>query len=82
VASTDPIFKCREIVNFVMSMSGRDQRPHKSIKMHINDTKSNMKQLLDLIYMGVRLGEVFSLSPMAALSYGIGHGIMAGNIAC
>ncbi len=28
VASTGPIFKCRKIVNFVMSMSGRNRRPH------------------------------------------------------
>ncbi len=39
-----------------MSVYGRDRRPHRSIKTHSNDTKSNMKRLLDLIYTGVRLG--------------------------
>jgi hypothetical protein len=49
-------------------MSGHDQCLHRLIKTRSNHTKSNMKQLLELIYMGVRLGGVFSLSPMAALS--------------
>ncbi len=33
-----------------------------------NDTQINMKRLLELIYMGVRQGVMFSLSPMAASS--------------
>jgi hypothetical protein len=61
MASTGPIFKHRKIVNFVMLMSGRDQCLHRSIKTRKNDTKSNMKQLLDLIYTGVRQGGMDSL---------------------
>ncbi len=61
MVSTCPIFKRRKIVNFVTSMSGHDQRQHKSLKTHSNDTTSNMNCLLDFIYMGVRLGGVFSL---------------------
>ncbi len=53
VASTGPIFKRRKIINFVMLLSGRDWRPHKSLKTSSNDTKSKMKRLLDLIYTGV-----------------------------
>ncbi len=67
VASTGPIFKCREIVNFVTSMFSCNQRPHKLIKTHRNDTKNNMKQLLDLIYTGVSLGGMDSLLPVPAL---------------
>jgi hypothetical protein len=42
VASTGPIFKRHEIVNFVTSMSGRDRRPHNLLKTCSNDTKSNL----------------------------------------
>ena len=41
-ARTGPIFKRREIVNFVTSMSDRDRRPHKSLKTRRNDTESNL----------------------------------------
>jgi hypothetical protein len=68
VASTGPIFKRHEIVNFKMSMSGHDQHPHKLIKTCGNDTKSNMKQLLDLINMRVRLGGMDFLSPAPSLT--------------
>jgi hypothetical protein len=66
-ARTGPIFKCPKIVNFVVLTYRRNQRPHRSIKTGSNDTKSNMKQLLELIYTGVRLGIMFSLSLMAAM---------------
>jgi hypothetical protein len=42
-ARTGPRFKCREIVNFVMSACHRNQRPHRSIKIRSNDTQINMK---------------------------------------
>jgi hypothetical protein len=67
-ARTGPIFKRREIVNFVVSAYRRDRRPHRSIKIRSNDTQINMKRLLELIYMGVRQGVMFSLSPTAASS--------------
>jgi hypothetical protein len=67
VASTGPIFKRREIVNFVTSMSGRDQCPHKLLKTRSNDIKSNMKRLLDLIYMKVRLGPFSSIIVFAVV---------------
>jgi hypothetical protein len=35
--------------------------------MHRNDTKKNMNQLLDVIYIRVRLSGVDSLSPATAL---------------
>jgi hypothetical protein len=68
-ARTGPIFKCSKIVNFVVSAYRRNQRPHRSIKICSNDTQINMKRLLELIYMGVRVrqGVMFSLSPTAAL---------------
>ncbi len=66
-ARTGPIFKHRKIVNFIVSAYCRDQRPHRSIKIHSNDTQINMKQLLGLVYMGMRQGVMFSLSPRAAL---------------
>ncbi len=65
-ARTGPIFKCRKIVNFVVSAYCRDQRLHRLIKIRSNDTQINMKQLLELIFKGVRQGVMFSLSPMAA----------------
>ncbi len=64
---TSPIFKRREIVKFFVSAYRRDQRPHRPIEIRSNDTQINMKQLLELIYMGVRQGVMFSLSPTAAL---------------
>jgi hypothetical protein len=42
-ARTGPIFKRREIVNFVVSAYHRDQRPHRSIKIRSDDTQINMK---------------------------------------
>jgi hypothetical protein len=48
-------------------MSGCGRRPHKLLKTCRNDTKCNMKQLLDLIYTGVGLGAMDSLSPVPTL---------------
>jgi hypothetical protein len=67
-ARTGPIFKHREIVYFIVFAYHCNRRPYRSIKTRSNDTKSNMKLLLELIYTGVRLGVMFSLSPTAALS--------------
>jgi hypothetical protein len=55
-------------------MSGHNQRPHKSLKTHSNGTKSNMKQCLDLIYMGMRLGPFSSIDVFAVVG---GHGSKA-----
>jgi hypothetical protein len=65
-ARTGPIFERSKIVNFVVSAYRHNQRLHRSIKIRSNDTQINMKRLLELIYMGVRLGGMFSLVPMAA----------------
>ncbi len=59
MASTGPIFKRLKIVNFVTLMSGHDWRPHKSIIMHRNDTKSNLTHLINVSYNGVGLGGGF-----------------------
>ncbi len=67
-ARTGPIFKRREIVNFIVSAYRCNRRLHRSIKIRSNDIQINMKRLLELIYMGVRQGVMFSLSPMAAWS--------------
>ncbi len=67
-ARTSPIFKRRKIVNFVMSAYRRDRHPHRSIKIRSNDMQIKMKQLLELIYMGVRQGVMFSLSPTTTSS--------------
>ncbi len=50
MASTCPIFKQHEIANFKMSMSGCNRHPHRLIIIHRNDTKSNLKKLLDVSY--------------------------------
>jgi hypothetical protein len=64
VVSTGPIFKRCKNVNFVTLMSGRDRRPHRSILMHRNDAKSNLKHLLDISYNGLGLDGGVSLLPM------------------
>jgi hypothetical protein len=67
-ARTGPIFNCRKIVNFVLSVYCRNQRLHRSIKTRNNDTQITMKELLELIYIGVRLDVMFSLLPTATSS--------------
>ena len=46
-ARTGPIFKRREIVNFVVSAYRCNRRPHRSIKIRSNDTQVNSLTAID-----------------------------------